>query len=200
MHLLWQVCPASPPPILRHCRRCGPSHFLSTGKFRVNAQKKTLDVWLIWQCESCGQTWNMEIFSRVARQALPPAQLRAYTENQQALAFRCAFDPALHRKNGTQPCWEAVAFTVAGELPALSPGGQVDILLRCEVPFPIRVLAVFAQKLACSTEALRHAVAQGLLQDVEAKQDITKQRLHGAAQYRLTAAPSAERTGPCEQE
>lgn len=192
MQQLWQVRPHTPPPVARHCRRCGPSRFLSTEKFRVNAQKKTLDIWLIWQCERCGQTWNMEILSRVARQALAPAQLRAYMENDQALAFQCAFDPALHRKNGSQPCWEAVDFTVEGEWPALSPGGRVDIELRCEVPFPVRVLAVFAKKLALPMEALRHSAEQGLLQCTAEQQDILKQRLQGTQTFRLAAAPALD--------
>lgn len=198
MHLLWRVRPLTPPPVARSCRRCGLSRFLSSGKFRVNAQRKTLDVWLIWQCESCGQTWNMEILSRVARQTIPPAQWNAFLENDPALAFRCAFDAALHRKNSTQPCWEAVDFTVEGELPVLSPGGQVDIALRCEVPFPVRILAVFAKKLSLSMEDLRRAVERGALQCADSR-DLLRQRLHSTQTCRLTASPCVEgRRRPCE--
>lgn len=60
-HIIWRVSPAAYPKIIRCCKRCAHMSFLNSGQFRVNANGHCLDVWLIYKCESCEATWNMEI-------------------------------------------------------------------------------------------------------------------------------------------
>ena len=51
----WRVAAAGAPTALRPCGACGAeAAFASTGQFRVNAQKKRLDVWLVYRCTTCG--------------------------------------------------------------------------------------------------------------------------------------------------
>lgn len=74
-------------PVLRHCARCkGDRPFASSGRFRVNAQKKMIDIWLIWRCTNCDQTWNQPIHERRPVRALSPAELDAFMGNDPALA------------------------------------------------------------------------------------------------------------------
>jgi len=68
----------------------------------VNAQKKTLDVWLIYRCSVCGATWNLTVLSRVAPRSLPPELLRGFQDNDPDLAARYASDRALLKKNGAE--------------------------------------------------------------------------------------------------
>jgi hypothetical protein len=64
----WKIIPDHPPKIMRNCPKCGGQcEFESSGNFRINANSKTIDVWLIYQCINCNTTWNMEIFSRINR-------------------------------------------------------------------------------------------------------------------------------------
>ncbi|WP_084023929.1 DUF1062 domain-containing protein [Clostridium taeniosporum] len=35
-------------------------HYINSGKFRVNANKNNIDIWLIYQCEKCKSTWNFK--------------------------------------------------------------------------------------------------------------------------------------------
>lgn len=73
--------------ISRHCPRCkSDQSFASSGKFRVNAQKKLIDVWLIWRCVACDQTWNHAIHERQSVRALPPDALEALMRNDADLA------------------------------------------------------------------------------------------------------------------
>ena len=45
--------------IIHRCGRCGKKAvFVSTRRFRVNANKNKLDVWLIYQCKKCKHTLN----------------------------------------------------------------------------------------------------------------------------------------------
>jgi hypothetical protein len=61
-------------------------------KFRTNAQKKRIDVWLIYRCAGCDETWNMPVFERVALGDIAPGEFQAIARNDAALAARYAFD------------------------------------------------------------------------------------------------------------
>ncbi len=68
-------------------------------KFRTNAQKKRIDVWLIYRCETCGGTWNLPIFERVSVGDIPPDEFQAIAANEPALAARYAFDATRLRQH-----------------------------------------------------------------------------------------------------
>ena len=63
----WCIEPGPPPRPQWTCSGCGTLRcFASTGKFRVNAQKKRLTVWLIYSCAVCGRTKNLVVRDRVS--------------------------------------------------------------------------------------------------------------------------------------
>ena len=72
----------------KHCKRKQP--FICSGRFRVNAQKKSLDVWLIYKCLICGATWNLTVLSRVNPRAIPLELLQGFQDNDPELAARYA--------------------------------------------------------------------------------------------------------------
>ena len=73
--------------VQRHCPRCKQARsFATSGKFRVNAQKKLIDIWLIYRCAICDQTWNHTIHERKAVRALPPTELDDFMRNDADLA------------------------------------------------------------------------------------------------------------------
>ncbi|MFZ5790545.1 MAG: DUF1062 domain-containing protein [Pseudomonadota bacterium] len=76
-----------------HCARCDArTPFVSSDKFRVNAQKKRLDAWLVYRCAHCDQNWNFPVLERCPVDAVEPTLLLALTENDEVLAWRYAFD------------------------------------------------------------------------------------------------------------
>ena len=92
-HLHLVIASTETPNILRHCARCKAERpFTSSAKFRVNAQKKLIDVWLIYRCGDCDQTWNHAIHERRKVKTLPPDEFHALMQNDQALAARYAHD------------------------------------------------------------------------------------------------------------
>jgi hypothetical protein len=92
-HLHLVIAATATPKFLRHCARCKAERpFASSGKFRVNAQKKLIDVWLIYRCSDCDQTWNHPIHERLPVKSLPPGDLTALMQNDGALAARFAHD------------------------------------------------------------------------------------------------------------
>ena len=92
------------PTVVKYCKKCRKkAEFASSGAFRVNAQRKSLDVWLIYKCKKCNTTWNLTILSRVASGAIPPELLCGFLDNDTELAIRYATDIALIKRNGAEP-------------------------------------------------------------------------------------------------
>lgn len=86
--------------IIHRCARCGrKTAFVSTRRFRVNANKNRLDVWLIYQCGKCRHTLNVPIYERVAPQKIPDALYEGFLANDEELAKRYGSDLALFKRN-----------------------------------------------------------------------------------------------------
>ena len=78
------------PVALRPCGTCGAdAEFASTGLFRVNAQKKRLDVWLIYRCATCGSVWNSAVISRGRPGSIDREELERFTGTRPAGGEDC---------------------------------------------------------------------------------------------------------------
>lgn len=102
--VIWTAHYLSAPTAVRYCKHCGAkTAFASSRLFRVNAQQKTLDVWLTFKCPNCDTTWNCTILSRVNPRALPSDLLQGFHANDGELAMLYATDAALLKRNGAEP-------------------------------------------------------------------------------------------------
>ena len=89
----WTIKPLTAPRPLLPCSGCGKSEtFQSSDRFRLNANGKRLDAWLLYRCATCETTWKRPVIERRNVQALDPAFLRALQSNDRALAETLAFD------------------------------------------------------------------------------------------------------------
>lgn len=87
----WHVTPDRTPNIYSICSRCDQRRtFKSSKKFRVNANKRRLDVWLIYKCTHCDDTLNVEILARKPVSSINPDSLHAFTNNNQEMAEKIA--------------------------------------------------------------------------------------------------------------
>ncbi len=85
---IWRVEATAAPVALRPCGTCGAdAEFASTGLFRVNAQKKRLDVWLFYRCATCGSVWNSAVISREMANQSPGNEVRLQRSLDWVLAF-----------------------------------------------------------------------------------------------------------------
>ena len=89
--------------VVHKCARCGrKAVFIITGRFRVNANKNKLDVWLIYQCRKCRHTLNIPIYARVPPQKIPKELYEGFLANDEALACQYGADAALFKRNHLQ--------------------------------------------------------------------------------------------------
>lgn len=93
LHLHWTIISTTSPVLLLHCSHCGQERrFASSGRFRLNANGRKLDAWLVYRCHACNNSWNRPIFERRSRNEIVPALMDALHGNDPALAERIAFD------------------------------------------------------------------------------------------------------------
>ena len=82
--------------IIHKCGHCGRKMtFVSTRRFRVNANKNKLDVWLIYQCKKCKHTLTIPIYERVSPQKIPKELYEGFLANDEELAVHYGSDAAL---------------------------------------------------------------------------------------------------------
>ena len=85
--------------VIHKCAHCGRKMtFISTRRFRVNANKNKLDVWLIYQCKKCKHTLNIPIYERTAPQKIPGELYERFLANDEELAIRYASDASLFKR------------------------------------------------------------------------------------------------------
>lgn len=157
LRVRWHITPLEPPRVWRHCGQCGARRpFVSSGKFRSNAQKKRLDIWLIYRCAACGRTWTYPLFERRAVGEIDPRLFQAIAGNCAETARRYAFDVARLRSyaDRVEPCEEIrVEKAVLGGHAACADGLVVALALAG--PCALRLERLLARELALSRSALR---------------------------------------------
>jgi hypothetical protein len=102
---MWVVRESGLPAVVKPCPDCSGTRHHPSGKFRVNANGKLLDVWLLLGCAACGRTSKVPVCGRVRVQSLEPARRLAYQANDPAMVRELIMSPALAAKNGYRLDW-----------------------------------------------------------------------------------------------
>ena len=145
------------PRVTRPCSGCSRlSTFVCSERFRVNAQQKSLDVWLIYRCEECKTTWNLTVHSRVNPRQLPSEDLNAYMANNQGMAWKVAFDRVLIERAGGH-----INLNVPVELEKSPATGEDLLLIRSPYPVGIRLDRVLSQLLSLSRSSVQKMAKAG---------------------------------------
>lgn len=66
--------------------------FVCSERFRVNAQKKVIDVWLNYRCAECGNVWKLPVIERRPVAALEAELHDAFARHDPATVWKYAFD------------------------------------------------------------------------------------------------------------
>ncbi|WP_099371564.1 DUF1062 domain-containing protein [Sphingobacterium sp. 1.A.5] len=59
-----EVIVKNTPLLKKKCSRCDSYRYYCSERFRGNAQKKNIDIWLIYKCTNCDSTYNATILTR----------------------------------------------------------------------------------------------------------------------------------------
>jgi hypothetical protein len=166
MTATWHIKPLNTPVVMRNCSHCGGrSEFVCSSKFRVNAQQKHIDVWLIYNCNKCGCSWNMTILSRVSPVDIGRELYDEFLDNSAGLATRYAFDADLLRRNGVRICCDDVTYDIEGDSISLEHLNNEDITVHIKSPYqmPLRLDKLLREKLGVSRSRLEECFRQRLI-------------------------------------
>jgi len=153
----WTIAPAIAPRPLINCNRCGGVRpYRCSDKFRVNANGKRIDAWLIYRCVACDNSWNFTILERRNRRDIEPALLAALESNEPALARRLAFDAAALRDR-TVRIEEFADVAIRKQILGGNPEGAAAfwLELRLDAATPLRLDRLLAAELGVSRSRLQ---------------------------------------------
>lgn len=170
----WEVRYLSLPLVSRHCKKCGrKTKFSCSEKFRVNAQRRALDIWLIYNCADCDTTWNARVYAHVSPHALDPAQFQGFQRNNRSLVEKYAMDRAFLCRNGAAEV-EIPPYSIEGEV--FSPAEEIELAVKSRYPFPVKVSALVREKLHLSQGAYARLVENGNIKSIP-EQDLRNCKL-----------------------
>lgn len=161
---LWVIRELGLPAIVKGCVACAATRHRPTGKFRVNANGKLLDVWMLICCVQCGRTSKIPVYERTRAQSLQGERLAMFENNDPAMVRDLAMDATLASKAAYQLDWSGTWELDTGarcrepERPGLAP---LTILIRFELPAPIRVEKLLTTGFGLSRSAIRSMVDSG---------------------------------------
>ena len=175
--LTWDIQYLSPPPAIKYCKKCGKkTEHLCSGLFRINAQRKYLDIWLIYKCSDCDSTWNMTIYSRIKPKSIAPEILDGFHSNNGELAKRYAMDTELIRKNGAEvglPKYKILGANINFNIP-------IELHIKSSYPSRLKVSFLMREKMNLSQNAFEHMITSGSIRSTSGL-DLKKCRLQAGA-------------------
>ncbi|WP_223166687.1 DUF1062 domain-containing protein [Nonomuraea sp. SYSU D8015] len=146
--LPWVVRRTRLPLLTLRCPDCRTAKATTKdGRFRVNANGKLLDVWLLVNCVACDRTTKLAVHERIAVRSLGTAGLRAFEANDPALVAQTLLDPLFARRNRLTLDWD-------GAWRLDTPEGRI-----VDAAWPVRVEVVFLDPVPVRPGRL---IAQGL--------------------------------------
>ncbi|MFJ8358222.1 DUF1062 domain-containing protein [Streptomyces sp. NPDC093984] len=158
----WVVMPTCLPLVLRRCHACASERFQANGKFRVNANHKLLDAWLLVLCTTCGETAKLTVLERMNVRSVRPALLDRLHDNDPGLAAELLQDPVVRRRNRISLDWDNAW--------RLDTGGSdhldrevIDVSVRFAARIPVRPVRLVAEGCGLPRAEVERLITEGRL-------------------------------------
>jgi hypothetical protein len=162
----WELVPENLPIVKRSCPKCNEkTNFINSEKFRINANKNNIDVWLIFKCEKCKSTWNMTIHERIKPCNISKQEYDKFLSNDRELAREYAFNSSIYSKNKAEVILENINYRlVQRELEAYYiKENELVIELECKYPIELRVDKLLSDILAISRSKIKGMHKKGVV-------------------------------------
>ncbi|MFB7555426.1 DUF1062 domain-containing protein [Streptomyces brevispora] len=161
----WVVMPTCLPLVLRRCHTCASESFRANGKFRVNANHKLLDAWLLALCTACGETTKLTVLERTHVRSVRPELLDRMHDNDPGLAAELLQDPVLRRRNRIALDWDnAWRLDTGGpDHPDREVVDVIDVSVRFAARIPVRPARLIAEGCGLSRAEVGRLIAEGKL-------------------------------------
>ena len=158
----WLVVPTCLPLIRRRCHACASERFRASGKFRVNANHKLLDAWLLVLCIDCGETAKLTVLERMTVRSVRPELLDRLHDNDPGLTSELLQAPVVQRRNRIALDWDNAW--------RLDTGGSdhldrevIDVSVRFAARIPVRPVRLIADGCDLPRAHVERLITEGKL-------------------------------------
>ncbi|MGA6161000.1 DUF1062 domain-containing protein [Stenotrophomonas sp. NPDC087984] len=158
----WVVMPTCLPLVLRRCHMCASERFRANGKFRVNANHKLLDAWLLVLCTSCGETAKLTVLERVNVRSVRPELLDRLHANDFGLTAELLQDPVVQRRNRIALDWDDAWHLDTGGSDHMDREA-IDVSVRFAARIPVRPVRLIAEGCGLSRAEVERLITEGKL-------------------------------------
>ena len=153
------------PLLIKKCSHCESDRFYCSDKFRMNAQKKNIDVWLIYRCVKCDNTCNITLLSRTKPDLIDKKLFHSFSMNDREVAWQYAFSAGMASKNKLQI---VNGIRYVGELNFLRNDAImnmnnviISIRIECDFELNLKLLSLIKRCFSLSTTRLKHFFEEG---------------------------------------
>ena len=158
----WAVVPTCLPLVRRRCHTCASERFRASGKFRVNANHKLIDVWLLALCAACEETAKLTVLERANVRSIPPELLDRLHDNDPGLTAELLQDPVVRRRNRIALDWDnAWRLDTGGS--DHRDGQVIDVSVRFAARIPVRPVRLIAEGCDLSRGEVERLIVEGKL-------------------------------------
>ncbi len=159
----WVVKAQNTPLLKRKCNHCDSDRFYCSDKFRLNAQKKNIDIWLIYRCVKCHTRYNMTLFSRIRTESISKEVFNRLSENDTDLAWEYAFSRETRRKNNAEADLDSVEYEIQfDDIPLkqimTSDSEMLSFRISCPFEFNLRLSTVIRTCLHLSSGKMNQLI------------------------------------------
>ena len=158
----WAVVPTCLPLILRRCHGCASERFRASGKFRVNANHKLIDAWLLALCTACGETAKLTVLERMTVRAVRPELLDRLHDNDPSLIAELLQDPVVRHRNRIALDW-ADAWRLDTDGSDHLGHEVIDVSVRFAAQIPVRPVRLIAEGFGLSRGEVERLITEGKL-------------------------------------
>lgn len=158
----WVVIPTCLPLILRRCHACASERFRASGKFRVNANHKLLDAWLLALCTACGETAKLTVLERMNVRCIRPALLDRLHDNDPGLTAELLQDQVVRRRNRIALDWHNAWRLDRAESVPLDRE-VIHVSVRFAAQIPVRPERLIAEGCGLSRAEVERLITEGKL-------------------------------------
>ena len=165
--ITWEVKVKNTPLLIKKCSHCDSDRFYCSDKFRMNAQKKNIDVWLIYRCVKCDNTCNLTLLSRSKPDLIDKTLFHSFSMNDKDTAWKYAFSTEMERKNNLRLDYgiveyEVIPNTSLEDLLNLS-NEVIKIHIKCGFEFDLKLSSLIRRRFSLSANQVKRMFEDGII-------------------------------------
>ncbi len=154
----WEIKVKNTPLLIKKCSHCESDRFYCSDKFRMNAQKKNIDVWLIYRCVKCDNTCNITLLSRTKPDLIDKKLFHSFSMNDREVAWQYAFSAGMASKNKLQIDYDSVEYEVISNISfedIMNMNNEIiSIWIECDLELNLKLLSLIKRCFSLSTTRL----------------------------------------------